>query len=261
MGLEVFYIRTLVCLFGFVALYALQSQRMQAFAQKEVNLIDEMLHLQHQQYLQSKRNIEVVNRKYHDLRHHIQAIRAESNPTKRAEYLDDLEASISGYATQADTGHRVLDVILTARSQEAAARGIDFTCVVDGGTLDFMTTADLAAIFGNAMDNAFEAVTSVRDPERRVVKCAVHARDQFVIMTFENYFDGIVKRKGEELESRKADHARHGFGLKSMRHSAEKYDGTMTVNVDGNWFVVRILVPIPDDDGARQPALAGAAAR
>lgn len=250
LGLEIFYIRTLVDLAGFVALYAQHGQRLQHRARSEVRAIDEMLRRQHEQYLQSKRNIEIVDRKYHDLKHQIGVIRAESDPGRRLSYLDDLEASVSGFAAQADTGNGVLDVILTTKSQECAARGIDLTYVVDGAAVDFMSAMDVSAVFGNALDNAMDGVLAVPDPERRIIKVALYARDRFVLLTFENYFTGELRTEDGDIVTRRADRTRHGYGLKSIRHTAEKYGGSMTVNIEEDWFVLRILIPLPRDRAA-----------
>jgi hypothetical protein len=255
LGLEIFYIRTLVDLCGFVALYAQQGQRLQLRARADVKAVDEMLRRQHEQYLQSKRSIEVVDRKYHDLKHQIAVLRAESDEGKRASYLDDLEASVSGYAAQARTGNGVLDVILTSKSLECAEKGVDLTYVADGATIDFMSAMDVSAVFGNALDNAIDAVMAVPEPEKRLIKVALYATGGFVLATFENYFSGTLRTEDGAIVTRRADRDRHGYGLKSIRHTAEKYGGSMTVSADDSWFALRILLPVPatsrtDDPGA-----------
>jgi hypothetical protein len=258
LGNEIFYIRTLVDLAGFVALYAQQGQRLQQRAHAEVRAIDEMLRRQHEQYLQSKRNIELVDRKYHDLKHQIGVIRATVDPGRRASYLDDLEASISGYATKVDTGNGVLDVLLTTAGTDCAERGITLTSVVDGSLLDFMSAMDVAAVFGNALENAIDGVMAVPDPEQRLIKVAVYARDGFALVTFENWFTGELRTEDGHIVTRRQDRSRHGYGLKSIRHTAEKYGGSMTVNVEDRWFVLRVLLPLPVD---RDPAATPAAGR
>ncbi|QIK82375.1 ATP-binding protein [Sanguibacter sp. HDW7] len=245
-GAEIFYIRTLVDLCGFVALYTQQGQRLQNRAKSEVRAIDEMLRRQHEHYLLSKRNIETVNRTYHDLKHQIEVIRAEGDAGRRAAYLDDLEASVAGYSAQVDTGNGVLDVILTTKRAECAERGIDLTAVVDGQALDFMSAMDLAAIFGNALNNAVDGVLAVADPEKRLIKVAVYARDGLALVSVENWFTGELRTENGDIVTRRQDRNRHGFGLKSIRRSAEKYGGSMTVNVEDQWFVLRVLVPLPD---------------
>ncbi|ACZ20194.1 histidine kinase [Sanguibacter keddieii DSM 10542] len=247
LGFEIFYIRTLVDLCGFVALYAQQGQRLQQHAKGELKAIDEILRSQHQQYLQSKRSIERVNRKYHDLKHQVGVIRAEVDPGKQASYLDELEATIKDVDTQSKTGSSVLDVILTTKHLECVERDVDLTCVADGSLLGFMTVMDVSALFGNALDNAIDGASRVEDPEKRLVKMALFARDELVVMTFENYFDGDVRTEAGQVVTRRSDRDRHGYGLKSLRYTAEKYGGSMTVRTDGDWFVVRILVPLPRD--------------
>lgn len=247
LGFEIFYIRTLVDLCGFVALYAQQGQRLQQHAKGELKAIDEILRSQHQQYLQSKRSIERVNRKYHDLKHQVGVIRAEVDPGKQASYLDELEATIKDVDTQSKTGSSVLDVILTTKHLECVERDVDLTCVADGSLLGFMTVMDVSALFGNALDNAIDGASRVEDPEKRLVKMALFARDELVVMTFENYFDGDVRTEDGQIVTRRSDRDRHGYGLKSLRYTAEKYGGSMTVRTDGDWFVVRILVPLPRD--------------
>jgi hypothetical protein len=258
LGLEIFYIRTLVDLCGFVALYAQQGQRLQLRARADVKAVDEMLRRQHEQYLQSKRSIEVVDRKYHDLKHQIAVLRAESDEGKRASYLDDLEASVSGYAAQARTGNGVLDVILTAKSLECAEKGVALTYVADGATIDFMSAMDVSAVFGNALDNAIDAVMAVPEPEQRLIKVALYATGGFVLATFENYFAGTLRTEDGAIVTRRADRDRHGYGLKSIRYTAEKYGGSMTVSAEDSWFALRILLPVP---AASRPAGTDALAR
>ena len=244
LGLETFYIRTLVDLCGFVALYAQQGHRLQQRAQAEVAAIDGMLRLQHEQYLQSKRSMELVARKYHDLKHQIEVIRSEADPGRRASYLDELKASVQGYAQQISTGNRVLDVILTTKNQECRERQIDFTCVVDGQALDFMSAMDVSAVFGNALDNALHAASTL-EPERRLIKLAAYTREQLVMVTCENVFSGELRTELGEIVTRREDRERHGYGLKSIRHTAEKYGGSVTVNSGDEWFKLRILLPVP----------------
>lgn len=242
---DVFYIRTLVDLAGYVALYAQQGQRLELQRAVEVEAMNRILRSQHEQYLQSRRNIDVVNRKYHDLKHYITAFRAESDPAVKATYLDQLEDSVRGYGQRVDTGNVVLDTVLTAKTAECAELGITLTCVVDGTVLDFMDAVDLSALFGNALDNAVEATAGL-EPERRLVRVAVYARDGFAMARFENVHAGALDFDDDDLpRTTKGDAVNHGYGLRNMRQVVERHDGTLTVRTEEDWFVVRVLIPRP----------------
>jgi len=251
LGPEIFYIRTLVDLAGFVALYSQQSVRMETRALAELSAIDQVLRSQHEQYLQSKRSIDAVNRTYHDLKHQIAVIRAEGDPLRKRAYLDELETSIRDHESHYHTGNGVLDVILTSKDSLCAERGIELTAVADGAALGFMSVMDITALFGNALDNAIEATDAVEDPDKRLIRLALFVQSDLVMIVVENYFPGTLHVEHGELTTTKPDRQRHGYGLKSIRHTAEKYGGSMTFGVEDGWFRLRILVPMPDDPSGR----------
>ena len=256
-GLEIFYIRTLVDLSGFVALYAQHGQRLELQRAREVEAMSRLLATQHSQYLASKQNIDVVNRKYHDLKHYITAIRTERDPEAKAAYLAELEESITGYGHQLDTGNTVLDTILTTKSAECTSRGITLTCVADGTSLGFMDPMSLAALVGNALDNAIESVLTLPHDERRLIQVAVYAKDSFVVMRFENYFEGTLEFTDRLPRTTKGDTLHHGYGLVSMRQVAQEHGGSLTVQAQDNWFVLSVLIPVPADATGSGRAAAG----
>lgn len=47
--------------------------------------------------------------------------------------------------------------------------------------------------------------------------------------------------------STKKDKNYHGFGLKSIQYTAEKYGGGVVCQNPDNYFVLQILLPIPGD--------------
>lgn len=62
----------------------------------------------------------------------------------------------------------------------------------------------------------------------------------------ENSFDGTVELGTDGLpETTKADRANHGFGVRSMRLTVERYGGTLTTLAEGGHFHVNAIVPMP----------------
>ncbi|NRG41090.1 GHKL domain-containing protein [Rathayibacter sp. VKM Ac-2835] len=245
LGLEVFYIRTLVDLCGFVALYAQQEQRVQLRTRIENAAMDSLLRKQHDLYLQSKRTMEEVDRKYHDMKNQIEVIRAENDPRRKDSYLDELEGSIQAFANQRRTGNAVLDILLSAKSTYCTEQRIQLTCVADGALLDFMNVIDITSVFGNALDNAIESSVRVPDLERRLIRVAVFSQNELLMIRVENTFDGRLRIVEGHPVSLKPDPSQHGFGLRNIRGVAEKYDGTVTFESRENWFSLRILIPLP----------------
>lgn len=244
-GGEIFYIRTLVDLAGFVALYTQQSNRNFVRDAMELAKTRMIMKSQHQQYLQSKRNIEELNRMHHDLKYYAAAIREESSVDRRSEYLQALEDSIRGYESEIQTGNPVLDVLLSSKMERCLQENISMTLIVDGAALNFMDSISLSAYFGNALDNAIEAEMKLANPEERIIKVSVFTQSEFVMIRIENWFPLPVEFSGGLPETTKADRSRHGYGTLNMRSIAEQYKGTLTLSVEDEWFIARALIPIP----------------
>ncbi|NMM97441.1 ATP-binding protein [Bifidobacterium olomucense] len=255
-GTEVFNIRTLVGLGGVAFLYAFHVQLCENHARRELDSMRTVLQMQYAQYQQSKESIAVINHKYHDLKHQIAVLRRESDPGKREEYLDDIEHGIKEYEARFKTGNAVLDTMLTGKGLICARDGIELTCVADGSLLNRVSEMDICTIFGNALDNAIEYERRITDASHRLIHVTVSDVNGFTLIRVENYLqsddaaggpadgDGLAGGADSDLPSTtKADKRFHGFGLKSIRHTAGTYGGTLTIAKRDGWFDLTVLIP------------------
>lgn len=242
-GPEIYNIRTFVDLGGLAILYAHHLQCREMRAVRELDAVQGVLQNQYQQYQLSRESIELINRKYHDLKHQITVLRAEPDAAQREAYLNRMEAEIKTYEAQNKTGNRVLDTVLTSKSLTCAANGISLTCVADGTLLEFMEVMDLSALFGNALDNAIECEEKIAAAEKRLIHVSVSAQRDFVLIRVENYCEGTLDFSEGLPVTTKANRDYHGYGLKSIRYIAKKYGGTVTVRTEEQWFVLQVLLP------------------
>lgn len=241
---EIFYIRTLVDLCGFILLYSYREQKLWSHARNELQAMQNVLDRHYEQYVQSKESIELVNRTYHDLKHQLMVIRHEENPEKKAEYLDSIERDIKSYATQNKSGNPVLDVVLTGKRMICAEDNITFTCVADGALIDFMSVMEICSLFGNALDNAIESVKRLKEKDKRLIKLAVYSKNNLLLIKVENYFEHDLVYENGLLKTTKADSFNHGYGIKSMKNIVEKYEGNLKITTDNNWFTLCVLIPL-----------------
>ena len=65
------------------------------------------------------------------------------------------------------------------------------------------------------------------------------------MLRFENYFEGDVTFAGDLPVTSKADGRNHGFGTRNMRRVADTWSGSLTMEAEDGWFVVRALLPVP----------------
>lgn len=240
----IYYIRTLVDLAGVAMLYAFHLQRREQYIRRELDSIQSILQNQYVQYRQSRESIDLINRKYHDLKHQIAVLRAEKDPDKRLAFLDEMENEIKVYEAENKTGNSVLDTVLTGKSLYCAKHQIELTCVADGARLDFMSVMDICTIFGNALDNAIECELRIPEKKKRLIHLTVHTKKDFLLIQCENYCEERPRFQEGLPVTTKADAAYHGYGIKSIRYTAEKYGGSMTISNANNWFEVNVVIPI-----------------
>lgn len=243
---EIANIRTLVDLGGIAMLYAHLVQCYEGKVRRELEAVQNVLQNQYQQYKQSRESIELINYKYHDLKHQIAVLRSEQDPEKRNAFLNKMEEEIKQYELQNKTGNKVLDTVLTSKSLYCDKHGITLTSVADGSLLEFMDIMDICSIFGNALDNAIECELKIPDKEKRLIHVTVTQQKNFLMIRFENYYEGEITVREGRLATTKKEKQFHGYGIKSIRYTANKYEGAVDIGTKDNWFDLKILIPIPE---------------
>lgn len=241
---SIFYMRTLGDLCGLAALYAFQTKVCEYIIEKELAALKSMYRKQYDQYRYYQNSMEMIHVKYHDLKHQITGLRGEADEEKRKQWLDKLEQELDENRLIEQTGNQVLDTMLAAKIFQARKNQIRITCVADGKLLNFMHVTDICTIFGNGLDNAIESVITLENQTKRLIHVTLREQKNFILINIANYIEEEIKLgKGELPETSKQDKENHGYGLKSIRMTVEKYQGSMSVQAKNNWFELRILIP------------------
>ena len=218
---------------------------------KELETIQLLWHQQKGQYQLSKETIELINHKCHDLKHQVQAIRAVKDEKERETYLEKIEKSVQIYSAIVRTGNEILDTILTEKSLICENSGIHINCVADGSLLAFMNPVDLYTLFGNALDNAIEAVRKLESKEKRVIDIMLYERQSFLMLQIVNPMCGEVKFEDGLPLTTKAKNGYHGYGMKSMLHTIQKYEGHLTTAVKNGCFYFNVMLPLERDSNKK----------
>lgn len=193
--------------------------------------------------------IERANRKCHDLKHRIAAIRRIADPAEQQKCLADLEQAVLFYDYMVKSGNEVIDTVLTEKSLICEQEGITWTCMANGPTLDFMEDGDLYLLFNGALENAIESVRKLSDPKRRIIALTLHRKRDMAFLQIENYFAApLVFEDGLPL-STKPEGSRRGYDLKAIRSVVEKYHGTLDLTAENGLFLFSALIPLPSRAG------------
>ena len=189
------------------------------------------------QFELSKKTIDTINIKYHDLKHRLRDMRLP------AEEVESIKDAVRIYGSRIRTGNDALDVLLTENSLRCSEEGIRLTFMGNGADLSFMQVMDVYSLFGNAISNAVEAVEKLADPEKKIIDIVSERRGDMVSIHISNYFDGkLLLEDGMPVTSKTWEEGFHGFGMKSMKLIAEKYGGSLSASTDGDLFTLDVYL-------------------
>lgn len=233
-------IYAMVCCF--YMLWILINQQKVLSLQKESILKENLWKQQKQQWNNSKQNIEVINRKCHDLRHQISAIeRMDKN--ERKDIINEIRQAIDIYDSTINTGNEAVDVVLTEKSLFGSQNNIKMACMIDGSILNKIGIIDIYTILGNAIDNAIECVIKVIDSELRYISINIFKENNFIMIVIENFCEKEPLFKDGIPVTTKENKDDHGIGIRSIIYIVEKYNGCVNVKWKNKKFSLKILIP------------------
>lgn len=224
--------------YGVCALYAHISNKKDL--EQEKNILLEMIYQQEKLHKVSKETVDIINHKCHDLKHQIIALENMSD-NERNEQLEKIKDLVNVYGRIAKTGNETLDLILTEKNLLCKSKNIVLKYIVDATCLERIKPLDIWTIFGNAIDNAIEALEK-EDENKRVLTINICWKNKLVFIELANYTSqNIVFKNGIPVTS-KNDKNFHGFGVKSIINTVEKYQGACKISCDNNCYKTQIII-------------------
>lgn len=179
----------------------------------------------------------------HDMKNHLLCIKAiiENNEIEKArELIGEIENNFQSFDLDISSGNSIADAVLNEKCRLAKQCGIkfEFTGVLPKD--NFINPLDISTIFSNALDNAIEAAQKCEGPDR-FIKTLISMQGECMLISFENSVNKEIKITGKNLTTTKSDQDQHGFGLKNIYESVEKYGGDMNINSKNRIFSLEIL--------------------
>ena len=213
-----------------------------ALGRKEHDLVnmEVMLKNQHKLHEMRKETADILNQKHHDLKKHLLYLKFAGSEEVKEEYIKSLEHDIEAFEAFHNTGNEAIDIMLTVKGMECAHRKIRVVPQLDGSLLNFLKPLCISTIFGNAMDNAMEALEQVEESKRELNIKLVES-EHWLLLSFANPYVTPPKLENEEFLTTKESTFQHGYGIKCIESVVEKYGGNVSISTDDGFFTLNIL--------------------
>ena len=209
--------------------------------------LQSFMYMQKQQYDYQLQQSVAVRRFKHDLVNHIGVLRELMNEKKTEEakeYIDTIWNIQDEFDLKIHTGDSFIDVIVNYYLYLAIKGNIEF--VVLGKLTGKMPLEmfDITTLIGNILQNAVEAAIKADVPKIRV-EFIEHKKEIFIVVS--NSVAERINAKNDFFMTSKKDKENHGFGLKNIVSTVEKYHGEcyMELIEENGEALFKISIAIP----------------
>lgn len=204
----------------------------------ESEVMEQMMRTMDERLQISKKNVEIINRKCHDIKYQLRVLLDSADRAEQNTYVCEITQAISVYESIYQTGNTALDFVLCERGPIFQEEHIQFSCIADGALLNFMRPLDISTLFGNALDNAIECVMQEDDFEKRIINLRIAPQGKMVHIHVDNYCSASLTFQDDLPVTTKLDEQYHGFGSRSIRYIIEKYGGFISFRQEENRFLL-----------------------
>lgn len=183
----------------------------------------------------------------HDMKKHLNAIRALNQDAQIDSYLDQMSERLREYSQIGNSGNRMLDVICSKYAAECETKHIELHTDFRTANFSYIEDYDLVTVFGNLLDNAVEAAEKAQE---RYITVKTAQKNHYDVVVIQNSCAVPPQAENRELQTTKERRELHGLGLKSVAGVLQKYGGDYDWSFDSAkmQFCVTVMLPPPKSE-------------
>lgn len=236
-------------------LHILKSVADKIRMQEEISTAEKLLELQKSQYASWVTQIEAVRRARHDLKHHIAMIQTfldKDDKEGLQAHVREFQRTLPETAPMMLCKNMDVNAILLHYYERARKENVKFELQANIEENIAINTGDLAVIFGNCLENAFEACARMDNKLEKSVSLMAKPMGNGLAIIIDNTFGGnVVKENDVYLSSKRAK--RVGVGMASVKLVVQKYAGIASFESADNIFMtsIRLSGKKPIEEGRK----------
>lgn len=197
-------------------------------------------------YRSISENLDAQRKRTHEYKNQIAVINALTTAKKYGElhaYIEKIDTTLKLNDEVIDTNHVIVNAILNTKYREAAEKGISVILNINDLSGLNMEEEDIAVILSNLLDNAIEACEKCA---KKTVKLKFILEEERIVLSVENRMakEPVVKN-GKYISTKVKETNEHGFGIRNVIETVEKYGGRYVIDDSGDRFLFSVLITNP----------------
>lgn len=217
----------------------IHNQNKLAKSEYELKLLKDNINEQTKHYVNLQSSHEEIRQLRHNLRSICIGTIAELKSGKIENAISELQNSMDITERSSkviDTGHPSIDAIIENELNKCDELKISTDISYQYAEPITANEIDLAVIVGNILDNAIEACQKVTNLNKEIWG-SITVDKQNIIINIKN-----TAESSNNLKTSKANKKSHGYGLKSIKHIAKKYNGYAKFSFENNTFTSYVIL-------------------
>ncbi|MDO5378950.1 MAG: GHKL domain-containing protein [Clostridia bacterium] len=204
---------------------------------------NQLLSVESSRYAELRAYMDETAHLRHDFRQHLHVIAGlaeQENLADLRQYLRAYEGEL-GEERVSLCANAAVDAIAAYYAQLARRQDVPVAWQLDLPPDLPLSEVDLCMLLGNLVENALHASVRLPQPQRRVRVICRMLSPAMLGLIVENAFDGKPPREGLP---RPAGRGGRGIGLLSVEATVRRYNGKLTIETEGNVFIVSVLLNV-----------------
>ena len=185
---------------------------------------------------------------FHDMENHLQTIYHLAGEGKCEEirrYISHISKPVEQLSEVLWTGVGIVDAVLKAKKQLATEKGyaMDINAQLPANT--GIAEDDLCTVLTNLLDNAIESMDREKENlpgDTPVIRITLRSIHHFLVINVSNPCIGHSPIGPRLFLTSKKDNIHHGWGLKSVRKTVHKYNGSLSLEMTDGRFTATAMM-------------------
>ena len=212
---------------------------------KEAQILRQQSIGQVELYNSMRENYNIQRQRTHEYKNQIlcmDMLMKKKDYSKLEDYIGNISDGLDAQLDMVDTNNDVVNAILNAKYYEAIKNDVLFVLKINDLSDIKVSDEDIVTILSNLLDNAIEAAKQC-DVGKRTVKIKLLSEDDVLTIAVSNTYktepmfteDGYIRTTKNNKEE-------HGWGIRNIVATLEKYDAEYIIDYKNGEFVFSIMM-------------------
>lgn len=196
-------------------------------------------------YNSMRENYNIQRQRTHEYKNQIvcmDMLMKKKDYSKLEDYIGNISDGLDAQLDMVDTNNDVVNAILNAKYYEAIKNDVLFVLKINDLSDIKVSDEDIVTILSNLLDNAIEAAKQCNEGKRTVKIKLLSEDDVLTIAVSNTYKTEPMLTEDGYIRTTKNNKEEHGWGIRNIVATLEKYDAEYIIDYKNGEFVFSIMM-------------------